>query len=41
MSSLSFRIGDKLIEANIREKEEAKEKYEDAIAGGHAAILGE
>jgi Ca-activated chloride channel family protein len=41
VSSLSARIGDKLIEASIREKEEAKEKYDDAIAAGNAAILGE
>ena len=41
VSSLSARIGDKLIEASIREKEEAKEKYDDAIAAGNAAVLAE
>lgn len=34
-------IGDKVVEASIREKEEAKEKYDDAIAGGHAAVIAE
>lgn len=34
-------VGDKLIEASIREKEEAKEKYDDAIAGGHTAFIAE
>jgi hypothetical protein len=34
-------IGDKVVEATIREKEEAKQRYEDAIAGGHAAVLAE
>jgi len=34
-------IGDRVVECSIRDKEEAKEKYDDAIAGGHAAVLGE
>jgi len=34
-------IGDKMVEAQIREKEEAKQRYDDAIAGGHAAVLAD
>jgi len=30
-----------LIEANIKEKEEAKEKFDDAIAAGHTAVMAE
>ena len=41
VTSLTAMIGDKVIEAKIQDKEEAKEKYDDAIAGGHAAVLGE
>ena len=41
LTRLCAQIGDKLIEANIREKEEAKEKYDDAIASGHTAFMAE
>lgn len=40
VTKLSAQIGDKLIEAQIKEKEEAKEKYDDAMAAGNTAILG-
>ena len=41
MSKLKATIGDREVECLIREKEEAKEKYDDAIAAGHAAVLGD
>ena len=41
MTCLTATIGDKVIQSKIQEKEEAKEKYDDAIAGGHAAIIAE
>ena len=41
MTSLTATIGDKVIQSKIQEKEEAKEEYDDAIAGGHAAIIAE
>ncbi len=41
VNHLSAIIGDKLIEANIRQKEEAKEKYDDAISSGNTAFMAE
>jgi len=41
VTKLCAQIGDKLIEANIKEKEEAKEKFDDAIAAGHTAVMAE
>lgn len=41
MTRLRALIGDKIVEAAIKEKEEAKEKYDDAIAAGNTAILAE
>ena len=41
VTRLSAIIGDKLVEANIRHKEEAKEKYDDAIASGNTAFMAE
>jgi hypothetical protein len=41
VSKLVAQIGDKVIEATIQEKEEAKEKYGDAIASGNAAVYAE
>ena len=41
MSKLKATIGDREVECLIWEKEEAKEKYDDAIAAGHAAVLGD
>lgn len=40
VSSLSAKIEGKLIKAMIREKEEAKEKYDDAIAADNTVIIG-
>ena len=31
---LKIQVGDKVIEATVKEKEEAKEKYGDAVARG-------
>ena len=36
-----FTIGDKTIEAKIKEKEEAKQQYSDAIAAGKAAVFAQ
>ena len=41
VSSLTFSIGDRQVQGKVQEKERAKERYEDAIAGGNAAILME
>ena len=41
MSQLSAKIGGKEVEAKIKEKERAKEIYEDAMAGGKAAVFAE
>ena len=41
VSRLSAKIGDKEVEAKIKEKERAKEVYEDAVAGGNAAVFAE
>ena len=41
MSRLIAKIGDKEVEAKIKEKERAKEIYEDAMAGGKAAVFAE
>ena len=30
-----------MVESKVQQKEKAKEKYEDAIAGGNAAVLVE
>jgi Ca-activated chloride channel family protein len=39
---MTITLGDKVIEAQLMEKEEAKEKYDDAVAIGKAvAILEE
>ena len=32
-------INDIVIEAKVLEQEEAKEKYDDAVAGGHSAVM--
>ena len=37
---MKFKIGDKEIEAVVEKVEEAKEKYDDAVAGGNAAVYG-
>ena len=41
MSRLVAKIGDKEVEAKIKEKERAKEVYADAMAGGNTAVLAE
>ena len=41
MAKLIAEINGKTIEAEVRDKEKAKEKYDDAMASGHAAILAE
>lgn len=39
MTKLVAEIDDKVIEAKIKEKEVAKEQYQDAIAAGKAAVF--
>ena len=41
LSKLTAEINGKTIEAEVRSKETAKEKYDDAMASGHAAVLAE
>lgn len=41
VTKLAALIGDRLVEASIREKEEGKERYDDAVAGGHTAFFAE
>ena len=41
LSKLHFSVDGKTIEAKVKAKEEAKEKYEDAIAAGNAAVMAE
>ena len=41
VSKLIAEIDDKVIEAKIKEKEEAKQTYGDAIASGNAAVYAE
>ena len=40
-SKLVVTIDDKVIEAKVQEKEKAKEKYDDVIAGGNLGVLAE
>jgi hypothetical protein len=41
LSNLTIQIGENIIEGKILKKEKAKEKYEDAIAGGNTAVMAE
>ena len=41
VTRLVAQIGDRIVECSVREKEAAKARYDDAIAGGHAAALAE
>lgn len=41
VSKLIAEIDDRIIEAKVKEKEEAKDHYNDAIASGNAAIFAE
>lgn len=39
VSRLIFELGEKTVEAKIMAKERAQERYDDALAGGHAAVM--
>ena len=41
LAKLTAEIDGKTIEAEVRDKEKAKEKYDDAMASGKAAVLAE
>ena len=41
LTKLIIEINDKVIEANVQEKQNAKEKYEDAIAAGNFTVMAE
>ena len=41
VSKLIAEIDDRVIEAKVKEKEEAKDHYNDAIASGNTAIFAE
>ena len=41
VSQIKFKIGDKEIISQVTLKEKAKEKYEDAISRGNAAVMAE
>lgn len=41
VAGLLFQIGEKMVESKIQEKNKAKEKYDDAISAGNAAVYGE
>ena len=41
LSKLIAKIGDKEVKAKIKEKEKAKELYDDALAGGNTAVYVE
>ena len=41
VSKLVACIGDRVVECNIRDRDKAKQKYDDAIAAGNAAVLGD
>ena len=41
VSKLVIQIGERVVEGKILEREQAQEKYDDAIAGGNAAVLVE
>eukprot|EP00347_Sterkiella_histriomuscorum_P014110 403362133 len=41
MGKLTIQIDDNLIEGKILEKEKAKEKYDDALASGHTAVIAQ
>ena len=41
VSKLICMIDDKVVEAKVQNKEEAKEKYDDAIASGKTAVYAE
>jgi Ca-activated chloride channel family protein len=41
LGRLTIEINDDIIEGKILKKEKAQEKYEDAIASGHTAVMAE
>lgn len=41
MSKLIAQIDDRVIEAKIKAKEEAKQEYDDAMASGNTAVYAE
>ena len=36
---MKITIGEKIVYGKVMEKEKAEEKYEDAISGGHSAVM--
>jgi hypothetical protein len=41
VSQIQFKLGDRDIISKVAPKQEARQKYEDAIARGNAAIMAE
>ncbi len=41
ISKLVAQIDDRVLEAKVKEKEDAKEQYDDAIAAGNTAVFAE
>ena len=41
LSKLIVTVDDKVIEASVKEKEQAKQEYEDVLAGGNLGVLAE
>ena len=41
MAKLEAEIDDRKVVTQVREKEQAQEKYDDAIAAGNTAVLAE
>jgi Ca-activated chloride channel homolog len=39
VSRVRIELGDKVVEGKVHSKEKAQEKYDDALAGGHAAVM--
>ena len=39
VSKMSVTVGEKTVEAKVMEKKEAKQKYDDAVAGGKFAAM--
>ena len=41
LADFDAKIDDRVIQTKVKDKEEAKEDYEDAVAGGNAAVIAE
>ena len=41
LSKLTAMLDGRTVDAKVRSKEEAKEKYDDAVAAGNAAVMAE